>query len=220
MGCVYEEVRPRNHVSSALDSAQPVATAHFIRLGPISSEPELYLEVHRLIRATGQFVDDVSVRYFQGFHRYLPFVSRTRFHSSLITASMTPSASSSILLLAICLVTWYPKQKANPPPADRKSLYLITRSLFAQVQALFPPSLHLIHAGILLAVYEYARGKQDVAFASIASCARMAYAAGIHHSSRPFANLPKAAHVTDRDTNFRLQAEEANTWWGIIICER
>lgn len=191
----------------------------------LSSEANLYLEVHRLIRATGKFVDDISARYFHGLHRYLPIVSRTRFHSRLLTARETPSAGFSVLLLTICLVASSPEPQPYPveegaakslAPAevDRRSLYLTTRSLFAQVQALFPPSIHLVQAGILLALYEYACGDADKAFTSVASCARMAYTTGIAATSM-------SATLKNSDADVQLQeAEEGNTWWGLVICER
>lgn len=97
-----------------------------------------------------------------------------------------------------------------------RSLYLTARSYFAQVQAqaLFPPSVDLVQAGLLLALYEYAHGEPDKAFASVAGCARLAYAAGI---------TPKcmSAASKDSDADSQLQdAEKANTWWGLVICER
>jgi hypothetical protein len=227
---VYE-TRPQNHATGDLDNTQPVSppsiTPHLFSLGPTSPEASLFIEVHRLIRATGQFVDDISARYFQSFHAYLPIVSRRRFHSSLITANTTPSAGFSVLLLSICLVTSSRKREpcigsaTNTPAVDRQSLYLTTRSIIAQVQGLFPPSIHLIQAGILLALYEYALGKPDDAFATIAGCARMAYATGIR--DRPQLKPPrpsKDALVTESDTFVQLQAEKANTWWGVVICER
>jgi hypothetical protein len=84
----------------------------------------------------------------------------------------------------------------------------------AQVQALFPPSICAIQAGILLSLYEYAHGHPDKAFTSLASSARTAYTAGI-------ASTSMSAASEDADADVLLQrAEEANTWWGLVICER
>lgn len=194
-----------------------------------SSEANLYLQVHGLIRETGQFVDDVSARYFQGIHRHLPIISRTRFHNNLITLGGTPSAGFSVLLVAVCLVSSCPELERrircttdNDRQVDRRSMYLSARSLLAQVQAIFPPSVHLIQAGVLLAVYEYVNDRPDEAFASIAGCARMAYAARIHLCSRPSLQPPWTPTASaNSDTDVSLQAQEAgNTWWGIVVCER
>lgn len=70
------------------------------------------------------------------------------------------------------------------------------------------------------------RGRPDDAFASIAGCARMAYAARLHLYNHPSLQPPgfqeAATNVdTDVDTDLQLEAKEAaNTWWGIAICER
>ncbi|KAH7131697.1 hypothetical protein B0J13DRAFT_626759 [Dactylonectria estremocensis] len=186
-------------------------------------EANLYSQVLDLIRGTGQFVDDISARYFQGIHRYMPFISRRRFESGLTTLGATPSAGYSVLLLSLCLITSSPKlgwgTGCSRPAKDSRlvygrSLHLATKSLFAQVQGCYPPSVPLIQAGLLLAMYEYAHGQPDDAFVSIAVCARMGYAARLH--------LCKQAS-TDKDNNSDsvLGSEEAaNTWWGLIICER
>lgn len=80
-----------------------------------------------------------------------------------------------------------------------------------QVHSSSPPSLHLIQTGIILATYEYSNGKVENALASISLCARMGYACRIHLSNPN----PKL-----EGNNFLQAEEEANTWWGIAICER
>lgn len=185
----------------------------------------MYLEVHGIIRATGQFVDDISARYFQGFHRHLPVISRTRFYNYLITLGAAPAADFSVLLLTICLITHAPALGYQPGhgatrSVDQKSLYLTARSLFAQVQVSCSPSVPLIQAGLLLAVYEYTHGRPDDAFVTIAGSARMAYAARIHTRDRHQAQMTHTAGH-NADTDLLLRAEEAaNTWWGIVIYER
>jgi hypothetical protein len=72
------------------------------------------------------------------------------------------------------------------------------------------PSVPLIQASLLLAMYEYASGRADAALAMAAACSRMAYAAGIHTSRRD-----------NVDATSRLEVQEAwNLWWGIVVCER
>ncbi|KAF2115918.1 hypothetical protein BDV96DRAFT_574825 [Lophiotrema nucula] len=221
-------------------SLSPFVLSQTIPLAPVESATSLNLEVHRLIRTTGQFVDDVSAHYFQGIHRYLPVISRTRFHDSLITLGATPSADFSVLLLAICVVTSSPAVRRRRENAtstssiDRRQLLLTAKSLLAQVQGSFPVSVHLIQAALLLSLHEYAEGRPDDALASIASCARMAYAARIHVRdvsscafTSPLTPSTKSEIATPTSTDVVtnadgwLQAEEAaNTWWGIVICER
>ncbi|KAI1736051.1 hypothetical protein F4680DRAFT_271019 [Xylaria scruposa] len=235
--CVYQASRPRplpierrQRTGDALAVSSDVFLARSVPFELAVSEASIYAEVNRLIRSTGRFLDDVSASYFQSIHHYLPFISRVRFQRDLVTVGAVPSAGFSLLLLSMCLATLRTKPDAPTVPlaggtrkADRTAFHLATRSLYSQVQTLFPPSLSLIQAGLLLSLHEYGYGRPDDALVSIAGCARMAYAARIHRGS---SYLPRSPKPTDdpnipTKTGIRLDIEEAaNTWWGVIICER
>ncbi|OGM46450.1 hypothetical protein ABOM_004554 [Aspergillus bombycis] len=196
-----------------MDSVSNETPSDVISLGPLMSptaiDTTLYLQARRIIQMTNQFVDDISVRYFQGIHRYLPIISRKRFHDYLIHVGAFPPASFSVLLLSICLVTYHPEiLPKNPQRISRESLYITIKLVFTQIQAVFPPTVHLIQAGVLLALYEYAHGKPDDAFLSISGCARMGYATGLHHER------PTHLH------HYTKEEEMVNTWTGIIVLER
>lgn len=135
-----------------------------------------------------------------------------------------PVADLSVLLLTICLITHAPALGYKPAHGttqpDKQSLYLTTRSLLTQVQVSCSPSVRIVQAGLLLAVYEYMHGRPDDALATLAGSARIAYAARIHVHDRQDTDV---ASLTSGNMNadLLLQAEEAaNTWWGIVICER
>ncbi|KAJ3533842.1 hypothetical protein NM208_g7800 [Fusarium decemcellulare] len=225
--CRYKALPPRqrNYIAIAQGSSNPSfpsssSSLYTISPEPAASETTLYLQIHNLIRSTGQFVDDVTAYYFKSVHRYLPFISRTRFQSSLITLGSTPSAEFSALLLSICLVTSSPKLTGDV--TKTKSLYLAAKSIFAQVQGPHPPSVCLIQAGLLLALYEYIARRPDEAFTSIAGCARMAYAARIHVRKPSLPDSPDSTNMkqgTGADVDLEYE-EAANTWWALIICER
>jgi hypothetical protein len=186
---------------------------------------QIYLEVQSAIRATGRFADDISANYFQGFHRHFPIICRTRFNSNLVTSGVTEAADFSVLLLTLCLITNShaldnePSQNATESVAQRL-LYLTVKSLLAQVQASYPASILIIQAALLLAIYEYTHGRPEDAFVTISGSARMAYAARIHNHDH---SCTQVTHIASHgvDTDLLFQAEEAaNTWWGIIVCER
>lgn len=96
---------------------------------------------------------------------------------------------------------------------DDLSLYVATKSLMAQAQALRAPTTRLVQAGVLLAVYEYAHGHPEQAFVTIGSYARMAYAAQLR-------SVPALTRNARPQTDWTIEEEEINTWWGIRICER
>ncbi|CAI6088313.1 unnamed protein product [Clonostachys chloroleuca] len=178
---------------------------------------EVYSEVYRVIRDSGQFVDDITARFFNGFHHQLPVISRISFYNCL-SASGATSSDSSLLLLAMSLFTKTTDAHAQtiPDVEKRRALYLSLKSLYAQVQACSPRSIPLIQAGVLLGMHEYMNGQPYNAFMTISQCVRMAYAAGIH-MRRSHENISSRKP----DSPFLLQEEEeANTWWAIVICER
>ncbi len=170
-------------------------------------------------------MDDISARYFQGFHRHLPVISRTRFYNNLIQLGTAPAADFAVLLLTVCLTTQapalgYQSGHGVTRSLEQQSLYLKAKSLFTQVQVSYPPSIPLIQASLLLAMYEYTHGRPDDAFVTVACSARMAYAARINP---PGSHQAQITYIADHNANsdLLLQGEEAaNTWWGIVICER
>lgn len=178
---------------------------------PTNIDSTIYLQVLRIIRSTGQVVEDIATRYFRGIHSFIPIVSRPRFQDTLSDLGHPPPVSFSLLLLSICLVTYHPELSQIASPPATSSLYLATKALFTQVQASAPLSLNLIQTGVIIATYEYANGRVQDAFASIGACARLGFAAHLH--------LAHPTQGPDLDTNPQAE-EEANTWWGIIICER
>lgn len=159
-------------------------------------------EVIQMIDATQQSIDYISARYFDGIHLWVPFLCSDRFSKDLFQFQAVPTAEFSLLLLCMCLVTYDPP-KDPPPPIDHNALYFHAKTLFTQIQVLRKPSTHLIQAGLLISIYEYAHGRPDVALASTDICARMACRIGMNkkHTSLGW-------------------SEAWNTWWAIIIFER
>ncbi|KAH8432876.1 uncharacterized protein LDX57_010508 [Aspergillus melleus] len=188
---------------------------------PAAADANLYHRVLQIIHETGQFIDDLTAKYFQGPHHYLPVISRSHFQSNLITLGAVPSAGFSVLLLTVCLTassTSKPKSTAHyvpPTHAKNRALYLATKALLSRVQSSNSTCISLIQARLLLALYEYTHGRPEDAFDAIAGCARMAYRAGLHLNCRP--NDSKETHS---GSDAQLRAEGTNTWWGIVICER
>jgi hypothetical protein len=203
--CEYQlhDPQPRNEKQSIL----PAVYTQSIPSEPVVAEASLYRHVIQLIHESGHFVDDLSTHYFQGMHRYLPVCSRPHFYSNLITLGAIPPAGFSVLLLTICLT-------ASATHADRLTLRSTVNYLVTLVQEFFPVSIPLIQSRILLAIYDYTNGRPEDAFQAIAGCARMAYTARLHRHFLP-------ACQSDAEIQANSDApEEANTWWGIIICER
>ena len=192
-------------VDSILE-AIPLRLSGLQRSGePLDLDKVLRLQVDRLTRARGCYLDDITSRYFQGMHKWLPVISRNKFHAEFINNQIPWPADFSMLLLAMFLVVWQPSPEAGIDD-DRGTLHVVIKMLFAQVQAVLPPSTRLIQAGLLISVFEYAHELKNAALVSITSCAKMAY------MMRPNAHTSGEARSETR--------EERNLRWGLVIYER
>ncbi|EXJ77053.1 hypothetical protein A1O3_10211 [Capronia epimyces CBS 606.96] len=235
-----------------------------LRRPPSRSAPEpgtlLCDQVLGLLEATGMYLDEISVGYFQGgIHSVVPIISRRRFHTHLISFGgdddttrlrrRRPRAEFALLLLTMALLLvgdesvdhpaakladhhlWRRRRRRPlPQQIDRTKLYLAIKSLLAQAQALHafgsstPSTTHLIQAGVLLAVYEYASGRPEQAFVSIGNYARMAHLAQLQYpsgsSSSSLSSSSSRPHRFSSSKDEEQEQEEINIWWGILICER
>ncbi|KAJ5497894.1 hypothetical protein N7453_006945 [Penicillium expansum] len=214
VGTEYLTVRPLLALPSPVIRSSMLLSdtlSDVLQYEPTNINSTLYLQIIRIIRLTNQSVDDVSTRYYREIHTFIPIVSPCRFREELLHSSALPSATFSLLLLSMCLITYHPGLAKDSSAIDQATLYLTTKSLYTQIQSSFPHSLHLIQAGIIIASYEYATNRINDAFASIGVCARMGYAARLH----------LVRLVGELDTVEYSQAEEElGIWWGIVIVER
>lgn len=236
LGCRYGTiVAPRKQ-----DRRAPAFSQTFFVLPGLSTsqssllEPAttLCLQVHRVIRDSGLQLDEAITQYFQGLHRYLPFISRAHFEQDVSIVESTPTAGRSALNLSLCLINASSRQSRHGESGcssrvpNRQHLYLVTKSLFAQIQVVFPPSISFLQACVLLAVYEYSEGEPDQAFVSIAGCIRMAHRLRLHLHNRTLPQPAKDLNMPPADTlgtNLHPCAhtkEAFNTWWAIVIYER
>lgn len=172
----------------------------------------LYTSVQRIINAAGRLPDEIAEQFFHGISRFIPGISFARVQDGISRLPVAvPPIGFSMLLLAICLITFHqitPSSLTARP--DQASLYTTTKLLFNQATKLTtqsPPAITLIQAGIIIAVYEYASGMPDTAFQSLSGCANMGYDANLHQWIK--------AHGEGQ-----LWKEGVNTWWAILIYER
>lgn len=175
----------------------------------------LDLQVQSAIQATNLSLTEILHRFFSGFHRWLPVVCPELFHEILRKPddSLLP-ADYSVLLLSMCLVTLTPPPDTLSLSLNPKGLHLMVKTMLAHVQSVICTSPSLIQASLLLAAYEYACGRPEMALISVGTCSRMAQSIGI--DKRSSVRNERQCHS---DLN-RRALEERNIWWGIVILER
>ncbi|PYH42141.1 uncharacterized protein BP01DRAFT_142088 [Aspergillus saccharolyticus JOP 1030-1] len=206
----------------ACSASNSTRNAHGQPVPPMSRDQtiqgSLCVEARRLLDITGLYLDEITIRYFQGIGTFVPMVDRARFQSQLLASEPYPQPDFALLLACMGLVISSDKLPSRPRQDETFlgqdiTLYAATKALMAHVQALCPPTTRLVQAGVLISVYEYAHGYPDRAFVTIGTCARMAYAAGLR--SAPALTSPMSSQ-----TEWDSVEEEINTWWTICICDR
>ena len=176
----------------------------------------VYSEFSTIVEIANLSLHDISDRFFDGFHHWLPIISPQCFCKATTEIhDRSPKADFSVLLLAMCLIILRPPSSAiQYSPTCLRSLYVTVKLSFAQVQAVICASTHLIQAGILIAAYEFASRRPETAYVSIGMCARMSGIVGIDRVEAQWDKGQLEAELT-------LQVlEKRNVWWGVIIMER
>ncbi|PYH87815.1 hypothetical protein BO71DRAFT_436350 [Aspergillus ellipticus CBS 707.79] len=209
---VWRSANPTTRTANPIHASPvPVPIPPLIQTPTPTAPSTLCTQAQHLLKTTAPYLDEISVRYFQGIHSFMPIISRRRFHAQLLSFGALPQTDFALLLLCMAQLPSIPDPAA---PSTLQTRYLSIKALLAQAHALCPPTTHLIQAGILLAVYEYAHGFPAQAFLTIGTAARLAYAAGLPPAPSNF--LPPAAP----DSDWTLEEEQNSTWWGILVCER
>ncbi|PWY82111.1 hypothetical protein BO70DRAFT_259030, partial [Aspergillus heteromorphus CBS 117.55] len=104
-----------------------------------------------------------------------------------------------------------PLMRGDEPDALREAMYEAVKTLFWDKDSVSRPSLSLIQAGLLLAVYEYGHGLLNASFVTIGVCSSMAQLSGLCNPGCP--PLPRTGSLVSED-------EMLHTWWGILVHER
>lgn len=180
-----------------------------LQCAPNSLHSTVYLQILRIIRLSGQTIDDIVWRYFRGIHSFIPILSAPQFHDQLTHLAASPSAAFSVLLMSMALVTYHPNLGASGSALNEETFYITVKSVFAQTLASFPNSLHLLQAGIIIATHEYATRRISEALCTISICARMGYATDLH-----------LVVQTELPGHLIQPSEKIITWMGVVILER
>lgn len=168
-------------------------------------------KVRHIIEQGGNTIDVSCRAYFEHVHRWMPVISPELFNEDLESSETSPKADFSLLVLCIHLMIQVP---AGDPRAIelQDSLYLTTKCLYVYLQAILPPSISSLQAGLLIATFEHASGLCPEAYMTIGGCARGSFLMRL--SRNPSTRGP-------RGTKAWLRAVEAkNLWWGILIRDR
>ncbi|PYH97259.1 hypothetical protein BO71DRAFT_427186 [Aspergillus ellipticus CBS 707.79] len=174
-------------------------------------------QVNRIIQLAGLSQQEISERYFSNFHKWLPIISPRLFRETVTAYDRGlghPPLDVSVLLLAMCLVTFQPATDSSLTPIAPQGLYGTAKMVFAEAQSIICASSRLLQTGLLIAAYEYANGRPEAAHITMGTCTRIGYVDGLQDSDLAPTDL-KA-----RQPSSSVELERFNLWWGVIILER
>lgn len=128
-------------------------------------------------------IHSYATEFFSHDHTLMSFISKPRFYSyHLNSQSCIPNRPETILLLlSLKLITTLPPTNPRNPQTP---LYQAIKHYCLEVETSNVPSLPILQAEILIALYEMGHGIYPAAYLTIGACARYAYALGINCNKR------------------------------------
>ncbi|KAF5867418.1 putative fungal specific transcription protein [Botrytis fragariae] len=116
-------------------------------------------------------IHQCATEFFSHDHTWMSFISKPRFYSYHLPCQSTiPNRPETILLLlSIKLITTLPPTNPRNP---QTSLYQAIKHYCLEVETSNVPSLPILQAEILIALYEMGHGIYPAAYLSIGACAR------------------------------------------------
>lgn len=146
--------------------------------------------------------------YFTSVHAWMPIISKKRCYDHHIQPAFHLHADITLLFLTMRLITTtLPNELADA----RTPEYYAAKHFFLEIEASGTMSIHVLQAGLLLALYELGHAIYPSAYISIGVCTRYAHALGINQGARIQAS--KVLSMVELEENKRV-------WWGIVILDR
>jgi transcription factor-like protein/Zn(2)-Cys(6) binuclear cluster domain-containing protein len=212
--CRYDDYY-RGILSDRQESTSSGDGLFFSSSDSIALRSTLSLRVFGILQSSGLSLPELSRRFFQSFHTWLPIISPRLFHETAVTTNHdTLPTEFSILVLSMYLIIQRPHTAVAKDTIRHEDIYITVKVLFAQLQAVLCHSITLVQASILITAYEYASGRPDAAYISIGTCIRMA-------QTMDLASVDTAQGYSHQDNCSIFRAlEKRNLWWAIVILER
>lgn len=175
--------------------------------------PKPDLKVPNDVAATlGSIVDlqDITGRYFENVHLWLPFVSKKRMQLTLSNPRLELTADLALLLLCMKLITQNPH---GNPQAAQTPLYSLVKRQIALVESAALMSLQLLQATILTAAYEIGHAIYPAAYLTTGRCAQLGHLLGLN-------DRQAVPQILRRSGAWAEIEETRRTWWACMLLDR
>lgn len=196
--------------SSSRNSPQPIQEGVKHPL-PADFDLNISMAVYAVLNGVnGQFEKIIGI-YFKSTHSWLTIVRKQRFIKRVAASRIKADATVAILLLCMRLVAEPFDRTKTENDASRDTIYLAAKNLHGIIQSSKGPSIELIQAGLLIALFEHNSAIPNVAYQTLVDCASMC----------SFLGLDIDRHNALRGRNVSAMEEERKrTYWGIVTLER
>jgi hypothetical protein len=209
--CVYRNRRKSRLSAEDIDSPQSSSQQTDTTIGsPVSGKDLSTTFQARLLAAlkqTGRTSLQLRDTFFQSLHCWLPIVPPWQLSSSQVSLHNGATRIDKLmLLLAISVLDDSTSgSSGHSVPSD---IYLLTRGLYAEAMVHMPVTASLVQSGILLATYEFAIKRSELAYITIRTAGSMYQ---ILRSTTPVA-MPQSTEAQELE-----KAEMYNTSRGLVI---
>jgi hypothetical protein len=155
-------------------------------------------------------IRNVAAMFFRTIHTWLPIISKKRFYSFVLNPLSQRGPERSLLVLCMKLC-------CSPRPSEgdaRSALYRAAKRFYFEVEASGLLSIHVMQAGLLIAVYEMGQAIYPAAFLTVGACARYGMALGIQTLSQD------GAGDAARQRSWLEVEEMRRAWWAVLLLDR
>ncbi|KAL4886863.1 hypothetical protein BJY04DRAFT_212834 [Aspergillus karnatakaensis] len=143
-------------------------------------------------------------RYFGHIHPWLSVIHEHTFRERASELGNAPKAEIALIFLVMLLVL-----KGSQMAGSCNQLYSVCRYLFSFIQNSHGPSVGLVQAGLLLAVFELGSGLHYAASLRIGTCARLGYILQLNIQTMP-----------TQQTSLIEAEESRRLWLGVYMVDR
>ena len=184
--------------------------AAFVLGGYQLRRPSQLPEIFEEFCPTRPIIMRIVSSYFATTHLWLPIIARERVHLDLSIPVEGISVDLGLLFLCMRLVG----ERLPPALQDPQTkFYVAVREYHFLVESAGILSLHLLQAGLLLAVYEFGHAIFPNAYITIGRCARIGHVMGIHHGA-------SAPPLLSPPTSWTEMEERSRVWWAVFLLDR
>jgi hypothetical protein len=170
--------------------------------------------VFKTLKENNTSIESVGQKYFAHTHKWIPMISNTRFAEGL-SEHQAGGGSMRFPLLVLAMHLIVTPYSEHPPTKliSDSPWYRAAKHHFGQYVALVEPSLELIQAGLLIALFEHTQCVASRAVITLGVCGTLAHALDLEKS------VIQQSILVQEEMSPENQ-EMALTWWALLLLER